>query len=135
MNALGTRRLAGVHVLVVDDDEDMRFVTRVTLGRQGAIVTEAASAREALDVLRHERPDVLVSDLSMPPGEDGYWLIGAVRALSVADGGGTPAAALTGHVTAEDRARVLRAGFQHHIAKPVDPERLIGVVGILALKA
>jgi CheY-like chemotaxis protein len=46
-------------------------------------VTEAASAREALDVLRHERPDVLVSDLSMPPGEDGYWLIGAVRALAV----------------------------------------------------
>jgi CheY-like chemotaxis protein len=95
MNALGTRRLAGVHVLVVDDDEDMRFVTHVTLRSQGAIVTEAASAREALDVLRQERPDVLVSDLSMPPGEDGYWLIGAVRALSTADGGGTPAAAVT----------------------------------------
>jgi CheY-like chemotaxis protein len=134
MNGLGTS-LTGVRVLVVDDNEDGRYVTRAMLQSQGAVVTEAASAREALDVLRHERPDVLVSDLSMPPGEDGYWLIGAVRALSTADGGGTPAAALTGHVTPEDRARVLRAGFQYHIAKPVDPERLIGVVGILALKA
>jgi CheY-like chemotaxis protein len=133
MNALGTR-LMGVRVLVVDDDDDMRYVTRVALQRHGASVTESASAREAFDVLRQERPDVLVSDLSMPPGEDGYWLIAAVRALSIGHGGGTPAAALTGHVTAEDRARVLRAGFQFHIPKPVDPERLVGVVAILALK-
>ena len=80
MNALGTR-LVGVRVLVVvDDDEDMRYVVRATLQSHGAIVSESPSAREALDVLRHERPDVLVSDLSMPPGEDGYWLIAAVRA-------------------------------------------------------
>ena len=134
MNPLSTR-LVGVRVLVVDDDEDVRYIVRATLQSQGAIVTESASAREALDVLRHERPDVLVSDLSMPPGEDGYWLIAAVRALSAAHGGGTPAAALTGQVTAEDRAGALRAGFQYHIAKPVDPERLVGVVAILALKA
>jgi CheY-like chemotaxis protein len=68
------------------------------------------------------------------PGEDGYWLIKAVRALSIAHGGGTPAAAVTGHVTAEDRASVLRAGFQFHVAKPVDPSRLVGVVAILALE-
>jgi CheY-like chemotaxis protein len=133
MNALRTR-LIGVRVLVVDDDEDMRYVTGAILQSQGAIVTESASAREAFDVLRQERPHVLVSDLSMPPGEDGYWLIAAVRALSAAHGGDTPAAALTGQVTAEDRASVLRAGFQYHIAKPVDPEGLIGIVGILALK-
>jgi CheY-like chemotaxis protein len=99
----------------------------------GATVTEAESARDALQLLQQERPDVLVSDLSMP-GEDGYWLIAAVRALSVAYGGGTPAAALTGHVTADDRASVLRAGFQFHIGKPVDPTRLVGIVAILALK-
>ena len=134
MNAQDTR-LLGVRVLVVDDDEDLRYVICATLQSYGAIVTESASAQEALGVLRHERPDVLVSDLSMPPGEDGYWLIAAVRALSAAHGGGTPAAALTGQVTTEDRAHVLRAGFQYHIAKPVDPERLVGVVAILALKA
>ena len=130
MNALS---LAGIRVLVVDDDDDTRYVTRATLQRHGAIVIESASARNAFDVLRQERPDVLVSDLSMP-GEDGYWLIAAVRALSIAHGGGTPAAAVTGHVTAEDRASVLRAGFQFHVAKPVDPDRLVGVVAILALK-
>ena len=132
MNALGTS-LAGVRVLAVDDDDDTRYVTRATLQRYGAVVIESASARNAFDVLRQERPDVLVSDLSMP-GEDGYWLIAAVRALSIAHGGGTPAAAVTGHVTPEDRASVLRAGFQFHVAKPVDPHRLVGVVAILALK-
>lgn len=132
MNALGTS-LAGVRVLAVDDDDDTRYVTRATLQRYGAVVIESASARNAFDVLRQERPDVLVSDLSMP-GEDGYWLIAAVRALSIAQGGGTPAVAVTGHVTPEDRASVLRAGFQFHVAKPVDPHRLVGVVAILALK-
>ena len=132
MNALGTS-LAGVRVLAVDDDDDTRYVTRATLQSYGAVVIESASARNAFDVLRQERPDVLVSDLSMP-GEDGYWLIAAVRALSIAQGGGTPAVAVTGHVTPEDRASVLRAGFQFHVAKPVDPHRLVGVVAILALK-
>jgi CheY-like chemotaxis protein len=132
VNALGTS-LAGVRVLAVDDDDDTRYVTRATLQRYGAVVIESASARNAFDVLRQERPDVLVSDLSMP-GEDGYWLIAAVRALSIAQGGGTPAVAVTGHVTPEDRASVLRAGFQFHVAKPVDPHRLVGVVAILALK-
>jgi CheY-like chemotaxis protein len=103
------------------------------LQSEGAVVIESESARAAFDLLRQERPDVLVSDLSMP-GEDGYWLIAAVRALSTAHGGGTPAAAVTGRVTAQDRARVLRAGFQFHIAKPVDSDRLIGVVAILAFK-
>jgi CheY-like chemotaxis protein len=125
--------LVGVRVLVVDDDADVRYVTCASLESEGAIVTESASARDAFDVLRKERPDVLVSDLSMR-AEDGYWLIAAVRALSIAHGGGTPAAALTGYITAEDRARVLRAGFQFHIPKPVDLDRLVGIIGILALK-
>jgi CheY-like chemotaxis protein len=132
MDAAGTR-LAGVRVLVVDDDEDSRFLTSVTLQREGAIVTEAASARDAYDILQKERPDVLVTDLSMP-GEDGFWLIAATRALSTAQGGETRAAALTGHITPEDRARVLSAGFQFHIPKPVNPNHLIGIVGNLALK-
>jgi CheY-like chemotaxis protein len=126
-------RLDGVRVLVVDDDEATRYLTRTTLERAGAIVTESEVARDALNILQQERPDVLISDLSMP-GEDGFWLIRAVRGLSISHGGGTPAAALTGHVTADDRARVLRAGFQIHIAKPVDLMRLVSIVAILVLK-
>jgi CheY-like chemotaxis protein len=126
-------RLDGVRVLVVDDDEAMRYLARVTLQSEGAIVTESETARHAFNILQEERPDVLITDLSMP-GEDGFWLIRAVRGLSIARGGGTPAAALSGHVTADDRAQVLRAGFQFHVAKPVDLTRLVGIVAILALK-
>jgi CheY-like chemotaxis protein len=133
MNLDADVRLDGVRVLVVDDDADTRYVTRCSLQSHGAIVIEAGGARDAFEALQHERPDVLISDLSMP-GDDGYWLIAAVRALSIAHGGGTPAAALTGHVNAEDRARVLRAGFQFHIPKPIEPSRLVGIVAILALK-
>lgn len=79
---------------------------------------------------KRERPDVLVSDIMMP-GEDGYWLIGHVRALPVERGEGqTPAAALTGQTSAADRARVLRAGFQFHLPKPVHPVHLAGVIAI-----
>ena len=68
------------------------------------------------------------------PNQDGYWLIGRVRALAPERGGLTPAACLTGRGDPEDRARVLGAGFQYHIVKPVDVSRLVGIVGILALK-
>ena len=80
-----------------------------------------------------ERPDVLVSDLQMPV-HDGYWLISHVRRLTPAEGGETPAAVLTGCGTAEDRADVLRAGFQYHIDKPATIERLVGIVAILTVK-
>ncbi len=76
---------------------------------------------------------MLLSDLEMSE-KDGYWLIRRVRALSPDRGGLTPAACLTGCTDPEDRARILRAGFQYHIAKPFDMSRLLGVVGILALK-
>jgi CheY-like chemotaxis protein len=76
---------------------------------------------------------VLISDLEMP-GRDGYWLIAQVRALPPERGGMIPAACLTGHSGPEERAGILRAGFQYHLAKPFDMRTLIGVVGILALK-
>jgi CheY-like chemotaxis protein len=97
-------------------------------------VTAAGSAEHALGLLEQLRPDVLLSDLEMPE-KDGYWLITRVRALAPDRGGLTPAACLTGCNGPEDRARILRAGFQFHIAKPVDVSRLLGIVGILALKA
>ena|SRR5690242_7584029 len=129
----GLPLLDGVRVLIVDDHADARYAMCAMLKLDGATVTAVASAREAFDTLQHERPDVLVSDLSMPE-EDGYWLIANVRALSASSGGATPAAAVTGHNTAEDRARVLRAGFQFHVPKPVDPNQLVGIVAVLALK-
>ena len=125
--------LHGVRVLVVDDMLDVRDVVTEILERGGAVVTAVGTAEEALEVLQRERPNVLLSDLSMP-GKGGYWLIGQVRALPPERGGTTPAAALTAYTGPEHRASVLRAGFQYHVAKPVSMQELIGVVAILALK-
>src|SRR6266567_7771532 len=125
--------LHGVRVLVVDDMLDVRDVVTEILERGGAVVTAVGTAEEALEVLQRERPNVLLSDLSMP-GKGGYWLIGQVRALPPERGGTTPAAALTAYTGPEHRARVLRAGFQYHVPMPIGILELTGVVAILALK-
>jgi len=127
------QQLPSVHVLVVDDSSAIREVLTQMLEWQGATVTAVGTAEHALDLLEQLRPDVLLSDLEMSE-KDGYWLIGRVRALAADRGGLTPAACLTGCTGPEDRARVLKAGFQYHIAKPVDMSRLLGIVAILALK-
>jgi CheY-like chemotaxis protein len=126
-------QLPPVHVLVVDDSSMIREVLTRMLEWHGAMVTAVGSAEHALDLVEQLRPDVLLSDLEMPD-KDGYWLINRVRALAPDRGGLTPAACLTGCAAPEDRARILRAGFQYHITKPVDVSRLLGIVGILALK-
>ena len=126
-------QLPSVHVLVVDDSAEIREVLTQMLEWQGATVTAVSTAEDALDLVEQMRPDVLLSDLEMPD-KDGYWLIGRVRALAPDRGGLTPAACLTGRGDPEDRARVLGAGFQYHIVKPVNVPRLVGIVGILALK-
>ena len=125
--------LHGIRVLVVDDDSDGRWALATLLTTLGAIVTEEASADDALTTLTRERPDVLLSDVTMP-GHDGLWLIAQVRRLPSNQGGETPAAVITGNVTPEDRAIVLKAGFQYHIPKPYDPRHLAGIVALLALK-
>jgi CheY-like chemotaxis protein len=127
------QQLPSVHVLVVDDSPMIREILTYLLEWQGATVTAVDTAERALDLLEQLRPDVLISDLEMPE-KNGYWLIGRVRALSPDRGGLTPAACLTGCSDPETRARILGAGFQYHIAKPVDMSRLLGVVGLLALK-
>ncbi|NTU84326.1 MAG: response regulator, partial [Chloroflexales bacterium] len=96
----------------------------------GAVVQRRAAAREALAVLGQWRPAVLVSDIAMPD-EDGYWLIAQVRALAPEDGGATPAVALTAYVRMEDRLRVLAAGFQRYVPKPVEPQELWAVLAEL----
>jgi CheY-like chemotaxis protein len=123
--------LAGLSVLAVDDHEDARDLLRTVLERCGAAVRVAASAREALHAVSIEPPDVVLTDIEMP-GEDGYDLVRALRALPPDRGGLTPVVALTAYATAHDRVRVLRAGFQMQIPKPVQPAELAEVVANLA---
>jgi PAS domain S-box-containing protein len=123
--------LKGIRVLVVDDEQDARETMRQILEHCNAEVETAGSAAEAISCLERWRPDVLLSDIGMP-GEDGYELIRRVRELPAERGGQTPAAALTAFARVEDRRRALRAGFQMHLAKPVDIQELATVVASLA---
>jgi PAS domain S-box-containing protein len=125
--------LAGLRLLVVDDSADARDLLKAVLERCGAAVTTAASAREGLAALRTGRPDALIADIEMPE-ESGYDLIHQVRALPAEGGGRTPAVALTAYATAHDRVQALRAGFQTHIPKPVQPAELAAVVASLCSK-
>ena len=119
--------LAGVTILVVDDDADARELIKRILQECGAEVVTAASAMDALEVIRETRPSVLVSDIGMPR-IDGYELLKRVRALGEANGGNMKAIALTAFARSEDRARALRAGFINHVSKPVEPSELIATV-------
>jgi PAS domain S-box-containing protein len=125
------QRFAGLRILVVDDDSDAREISAIILRQQGARVMQADSARAAFALLtgsdQASRPDVLISDIGMPD-EDGYSLIRRVRALPPEQGSGIPAVALTAFTSAEDRRRALEAGFQLHLAKPIEPNELIKVV-------
>ena len=120
-------RLAGTRVLIVDDDPDAREVVAAILLHYGAAVVVATSVSTALVVLKREKIDVLVADLGMPI-EDGYDLIRYVRSSESEKIARMPAAALTAYTTEEDRDRVLAAGFQFHLAKPVDPAVLVATV-------
>jgi CheY-like chemotaxis protein len=123
-------RLDEVRVLVVDDEADARDVLRGSLSLFGAQVQAVDSIEPALEALRAWEPHVLVSDLGLV-GEDGCALIRRVRALDPARGGRTPAVALTALARPEDRLRALAAGFQIHMAKPVEPQELALVIASL----
>jgi signal transduction histidine kinase len=122
--------LAGIKLLVVDDDRDARDLIARILAGTGATVLTAASAAEGLALVERERPDLLLSDIGMPD-EDGYDLIRRLRALPAEQGGRTPAVALTAFARSEDRQRALRSGYQMHIAKPVEPAELLAVCASL----
>ena len=124
--------LVGVHVLVVDDDDDARHLLRTILQYCGALVTVTASARHAMTVLARVTPDAIVSDIAMPE-QDGYWLIRELRALPPGRGGAIPAIALTGVAHGPDRT--LAAGFQAHLRKPVDTWELCRAVAGLVRRA
>jgi signal transduction histidine kinase/ActR/RegA family two-component response regulator len=125
--------LVGLRVLVVDDEADAREILAVVLRSCGSEVTTVSSASEALAALKRLKPDLLVSDIEMPD-EDGYSLIANVRSLEQESGGQIPAIALTAHARVEDRMRALSAGYQMHIAKPVEPAELVVVIASLAIR-
>jgi signal transduction histidine kinase/ActR/RegA family two-component response regulator len=123
-------RLDDLRILVVDDNADGRDLTSLVLTQAGGTVKAVASAREALAEMEMQPSDVLVSDIGLPD-EDGYALIRQIRQHEATHGGFLPAIALTGYARAEDRARILAAGFQAHIPKPVEPVELTAVIATI----
>jgi PAS domain S-box-containing protein len=126
-------RLDGLRVLAVDDDADALNLVATILGRAGATVDVCSTAAQGFGMLAAKPPDVLISDIEMP-GEDGYSLIRRVRALDPAQGGRTPAIALSAYGRREDRLQAISAGFSMHVPKPVDPVELTTLVAGLALR-
>ena len=125
-----TAGLAGRHVLFLEDDADVREVITVMLEESGGVVTAFSNVVDALSEIERARPDVLLSDLAIPE-RDGYDFIRSVRALDLAHGGSIPAIALTASASARDRERVMAAGFQRYLAKPIDlPELIAAIVGL-----
>jgi len=123
-------KLSGVWVLAVDDEADAREMVSFMLQINGAKVTSARSAVEALEILRNSDnglPDILLSDISMP-NESGYALLEKIRALPQENGGQIPAIALTAFNRPEDRQAALDAGFHKHLGKPVEPDNLISAI-------
>ena len=130
LRARAAPTLKGISVLVVDDDDESRTIVAMLLEAHQARVTSASSAPQAIDMLQREASDVLVADIAMP-GEDGYSLIRRVRALRT-PAASIPAAALTAFAREDDRVNALRAGFQAHLAKPLDVDLLVTTVARLA---
>ncbi|MBC7772647.1 MAG: PAS domain S-box protein [Pyrinomonadaceae bacterium] len=122
--------LAGIRVLVVDDEPDARDLVRRVLEECNAEVVQAGSADEGLEAIKRERLDVIISDIGMPDS-DGLAFIHAVRKCGIR----IPAAALTAFARSEDRTRALRAGYQTHLAKPVEPSELLAMVAALVHKS
>jgi CheY-like chemotaxis protein len=125
--------LDGLTVLVVDDEEHGRQVAAAHLESHQAVVITAASAAEAIEVLRRQHVDVLISDIAMPD-EDGYALIHKIRALLPAPIAAIPAAALTALARNDDRVKAVQAGFRVHLAKPIDGNSLVAAVARLGGK-
>ena len=121
--------LRGVKILVVDDEADARGLLKRILEDCGATVLLAGSAAQAIEIVQRDGPDILVSDIGMPE-EDGYELLRRIRALGTANGA-VPAIALTAYARAEDRVKAVRAGFQMHVPKPVEPAELIAMIETL----
>jgi PAS domain S-box-containing protein len=127
------RPLAGISVLIVDDQADACEFAMIALEQAGAEVAAVSSAQRALQALTKHKVDILVSDISMPT-EDGYTLLRQVRLLPADQGGAIPAISLTANSLDEDRDQALAAGFQLHICKPIEPNYLVALITKLTQK-
>src|SRR5437867_12478815 len=125
--------LKGMRILVVEDDTDTRELLKILLEGDGGLVVATASVKEALSAYDRERPDVIVADIGMPE-YNGYTLIGRIRARDREHHKLTPAIALTAYTTPTDRDTILSAGFQLHMPKPFEPDKLISAISDLAGK-
>jgi PAS domain S-box-containing protein len=123
--------LDGLRILVVEDEPDTRDFLKRLLEGHGAEVTAVPSAKEGVQCFHSDRPDMLISDVGLPE-VDGYQLVQQIRESDGDHGGGVPAIALTAYARAEDRMRALRAGYQVHIAKPVEPAELLAAISSFA---
>jgi PAS domain S-box-containing protein len=119
--------LQGLHVLAVEDDADSLELLRTVLAAQGARVTTAVSAKDAMEALAREIPDIILSDIEMPGG-DGYSLVRDIRGAQSPAWRGVPVVAVTAYSRVEDRIRLLSSGFNMHLPKPVDPSELAAVI-------
>ena len=125
--------LAGMRILVVDDEADIRDFLEFALNESGAIVEKSASVTEALAVFNQFKPDILISDIGMPE-EDGYSLIQQLRLVEAQKGERQiPAIALTAYARKKDSDRAIEAGFQRHITKPVEPAELVDAIAKLVI--
>ncbi|MEG5063488.1 PAS domain-containing protein [Microcoleus sp. B3-A4] len=122
-----TGDLSGIRVLVVDDEVDSREFVAFVLEQAGAIVTSVASATKALQAFSQAVPEIVVSDIGMPE-MDGYMLMRHIRSLPIEQGGQVPAIALTAYAGEMDLQQAIAAGFQRHLAKPIDPETVVAIV-------
>jgi hypothetical protein len=122
-----SQNLQGKRILIVDDSPDTREYIGILLEQFGATVTVASSAKEVLALIPESQPDLLISDLGMPE-MDGYSLIQEIRAKPPEQLGNLPAIALTAYASEKDQEQVLAAGFQKHLAKPIEPDRLLAAI-------
>jgi CheY-like chemotaxis protein len=129
----GIPSLAGLRILIVEDEADSRDLLGAVLSRCGAETIMVTSCKGAIAVLRDSTPppDVVVSDLGMPD-QDGYDLIRQLRALEAEKGGRVPAVAVTGYANPGDRQRALTAGFTGYVAKPFDPRVIANAIALAA---
>jgi len=124
---MSPNRLSNLTILVVDDHNDVRRYVGAFLGQLGANVAVAENAIEGLEAVKTYRPNLVLSDISMP-GRDGFGLLSDIQALVPDDGGGVPVIAMTALVTHVDRARILNAGFKALLPKPFTPETLVKTI-------
>ncbi|MBE8971033.1 response regulator, partial [Nostocales cyanobacterium LEGE 12452] len=125
-----TEILAGIQILVVDDDDDTREFHAFVLEQAGAMVTAVTSAKEALQILAESEPDMLLSDIGMPE-IDGYMLMRQVKALQANQTKQIPAIALTAYAGEINQQQALESGFQKHLSKPVEPDELVKAITTL----